>query len=65
MNNSNAKLRPWESLTAHEQIELRIAFGYYLDHLSPTCSLDTKIQRFRGWLQEQGIDYKDPSEHVV
>jgi hypothetical protein len=49
--------RDWRSLSEDTQIELRIAFGHYLDSLPPTCSLGTKIERFRHWLAEHGIRY--------
>ena len=39
------------------QLELREAYGHYLDSLPPTCSMETKIERFRHWLEEQGIRY--------
>jgi hypothetical protein len=39
------------------QLELRDAYGHYLDSLPPTCSMETKIERFRRWLEEQGIVY--------
>jgi hypothetical protein len=55
----NQEMRSWEDLDPVEQTDLRIAFGYYLDGLPPTCSMETKIQRFRHWLQQQGIDYRE------
>jgi hypothetical protein len=45
----------WESLDRDEQIRLREEFGYYLDSLPPTCSLDMKIARFKEWLRAKGI----------
>ncbi|WP_058555744.1 hypothetical protein [Thiohalocapsa sp. ML1] len=51
--------RDWAALEDAEQTELRVAFGHYLDALPPTCSLDTKIERFRTWLAARGIDYRD------
>lgn len=51
------KLRPWTELTEEEQTRLRIAYGHHLDTLPPTCSLETKIERFRHWLASQGVDY--------
>jgi hypothetical protein len=50
-------LCPWSSLDSEEQTRLREAYGHWLDQLPPTCSLETKIARFRTWLQTQGIDY--------
>jgi hypothetical protein len=51
--------RDWNALRDAEQTELRVAFGHYLDGLPPTCSLDTKIERFRAWLAARGVDYRD------
>ena len=59
MNTASSDLIPWESLPPDEQIALRERFGYYLDNLPPTCSLETKIARFQYWLEEQGITYTD------
>ena len=58
MNSGERELRPWDSLDTEEQTDLRVAFGRYLDTLPPTCSLKTKVQRFRRWLQDHGIDYQ-------
>jgi hypothetical protein len=44
--------RDWDSLDVDEQTVLRIEYGHYLDALPPTCSMDTKIERFRNWLRE-------------
>jgi hypothetical protein len=49
---------PWEALSAERQLELREQYGCYLDSLPPTCSLETKIERFRHWLNQRGIFYK-------
>lgn len=51
-------LRPWEALSPAEQLELRVQFGHYLDSLPPTCSLETKIARFAGWLAERGVHFE-------
>jgi hypothetical protein len=56
-NTEPDKLTPWESLSMDRQLELRDAYGHYLDSLPPTCSMETKIERFRRWLEEQGIVY--------
>ena len=53
------KMRPWTSLESEEQTNLRVAFGHYLDTLPRTCSLEVKVERFRAWLQSQGVDYQD------
>lgn len=50
--------RDWADLGDDEQTRLQIAYGHYLDSLPPTCSLETKIERFRHWLSAQGIDYR-------
>jgi hypothetical protein len=52
-------LTPWEQLSSERQTELRIAYGHYLDTLPATCSLETKIERFRNWLHALGISYTD------
>ena len=44
------------------QLELREAYGHYLDSLSPACSMQTKIERFRHWLEKQGIIYSTSSQ---
>ncbi|MES9993298.1 MAG: hypothetical protein ABW098_15215 [Candidatus Thiodiazotropha sp.] len=49
----------WERLDRQQQIELREAFGHYLDTLPPTCSLDMKLARFQEWLSQKGIRYHD------
>jgi hypothetical protein len=52
------ELRDWSQLHPDEQNSVRIEYGRYLDSLPPTCSMDTKIERFRRWLREEkGIDY--------
>ena len=50
--------RDWAELDEEEQTRLQIAYGHYLDSLPPTCSLETKIERFRHWLAARGIDYR-------
>lgn len=50
--------RDWAGLGEEEQTRLQIAYGHYLDSLPPTCSLETKIARFRRWLADQGIAYR-------
>ncbi len=54
---SPGKLTPWESLSSERQLELRESYGHYLDTLPPTCSLESKIERFRHWLEARGIHY--------
>jgi len=55
---NSKELTPWEQLSSERQIQLRDEYGRYLDSLPPTCSLETKIERFRHWLKERGIYYK-------
>lgn len=50
-------LRDWHSLTPDEQVALQEEYGRYLDTLPPTCSLETKIERFNRWLAERGVHY--------
>ncbi|MGD8557623.1 MAG: hypothetical protein PVJ14_09715 [Chromatiales bacterium] len=59
MKREKNKLRDWESLEPEQRTSIQIEYGYYLDTLPKTCSLDTKIERFRKWLRsEKGICYK-------
>jgi hypothetical protein len=57
--NEPGALREWSELDAAEQLALREAYGHYLDTLPPTCSLDTKIERFKRWLAERGVRYEN------
>ena len=52
------ELRDWHALSAEEQLQLREAYGFYLDSLPPTCSMPDKNARFRQWLAERGVDYR-------
>jgi hypothetical protein len=54
----SGELTPWEDLSGDRQLELREEYGHYLDSLPPTCSLETKIERFRRWLRERGVGYQ-------
>lgn len=47
----------WSSLSASRQLQLREEYGVYLDQLPPTCSMDQKVNRFREWLSQRGIDF--------
>jgi hypothetical protein len=49
--------RDWSELDDDEQTRLLIDYGRYLDSLPPTCSRETKIERFRRWLADRGIAY--------
>ncbi|MEN8131967.1 MAG: hypothetical protein ABFS45_17650 [Pseudomonadota bacterium] len=57
MRSSPTDLIPWDSLTREAQISLRERYGYYLDNLPPSCSLESKIARFQHWLEAQGVAY--------
>lgn len=58
MTEETSKIRDWESLEPEEQIRIQVEYGYYLDTLPPTCSLESKIERFSNWLKiEKGINY--------
>ncbi len=52
--------RDWHELTVDEQLELREAYGHYLDSLPPTCEPGAKIERFRRWLNERSVRYAHP-----
>jgi hypothetical protein len=58
MPQSPGALRDWHQLSPDEQLALREAYGYFLDSLPPTCSLETKIERFSRWLAQQGVRYE-------
>ena len=53
-----AEMIPWDELPDDRRLQLRIAFGHYLDTLPPTCSLESKIERFRHWLDQRGVSYR-------
>ena len=55
--------RDWSRLTPEERIELRIAFGHHLDQLPPSCSPDTKLQRFQTWLAERSVRFEAEDLH--
>lgn len=57
MTGQSDSLRPWEALSPEQQLRLREAYGHYLDTLPPSCSMETKIERFRHWLAERGVKY--------
>ena len=59
MERQDFPLREWGDLGPEEQLALREAYGHYLDTLPPTCSLDTKIERFKRWLAERGVRYEN------
>ena len=57
-SNEPEYLVPWEQLSSDRQLELREAYGHYLDSLPPTCSLEEKVDRFSRWLAEKGVSYR-------
>ena len=57
--NAHPNPRDWNDLSQDEQLAVREEYGHYLDSLPPTCSMETKIERFRTWLRERkGIEYR-------
>jgi hypothetical protein len=59
MTESTPRLRDWAALAPEEQTALRVEYGHWLDSQPPTCSMETKIERFRTWLREaKGVDYR-------
>ena len=58
MRPDRSNFKPWQELSSREQLRLREEYGHYLDQLPPTCSLETKIERFRSWLAERGVLYE-------
>jgi hypothetical protein len=58
VNDKSPSVIAWNGLSAEEQTRLRIEYGYYLDKLPPTCSLEQKEARFAQWLAERNITYK-------
>ena len=58
-SNDQQHLRNWDTLGTDEQLAIREEYGHYLDSLPPTCSMDSKIERFARWLREQkGVLYE-------
>ena len=55
MGDSDAKLRPWSSLTEAEQTELMIAYQPLLDMQARTCSFDAKLARMQDFLRTRGV----------
>jgi hypothetical protein len=49
-NEQDKVLQNWESLEPEEQSNILVEYGYYLDTLPPTCSMELKNERFRNWL---------------
>jgi hypothetical protein len=47
----------WDDLDPDQQTALQVEYGHWLDTLPPTCSMQTKIERFRAWLSTRGIAY--------
>jgi len=61
MTRQNHSLADWNELPAEEQLRLREEYGHVLDRMPPTCSLDSKIERFSAWLRDRGIRYEHPT----
>jgi hypothetical protein len=59
MANGEQALRSWDGFDTEEQTDLCVAFGHYLDSLPPTCSLETKVESFRSWQKDHGVDHQD------
>ena len=55
MGDSDAKLRPWSSLTEAEQTELMVAYQPSLDAQALTCSFDAKLARMQDFLRTRGV----------
>ena len=55
--------RLWHDLSPDEQLQLREAFGLYLDSLPPTCSMESKIARFQQWLAKREILFDQSDLH--
>ena len=53
MADDTNKLRDWDNLEPEQQTRIRVEYGYYLDTLPPTCSLESKIECFRDWLKTE------------
>ncbi|WP_148259260.1 hypothetical protein [Polymorphum gilvum] len=51
------RLTPWSDLDEARQTELLAAYQADLDALPPTCSLETKVERFARWLAGRGIGF--------
>ncbi len=60
MGQHGVPMRSWHELTPREQLDLREAYGHYLDSLPPTCDMTEKVERFRRWLADQGVEYTSP-----
>ncbi|MBW8285382.1 MAG: hypothetical protein K0M55_17455 [Rhizobium sp.] len=50
-------LKPWSRLTDDERGALQAAYQAELDKEPPTCSLETKVERFARWLATQGVAF--------
>lgn len=50
-------LTSWKDLTARERSQLQGEYQIELDALPPTCSMETKVERFARWLQQRGVAF--------
>ena len=57
MTADDGDFKAWHDLPARRQLELREEYGHYLDRLPPTCSMQSKVERFRLWLRKRGVFY--------
>jgi hypothetical protein len=57
MTEDRPPLRPWSTLDSDEQTALRGAYQVELDKEPPTCSMDTKVERFANWLAARGVSF--------
>jgi hypothetical protein len=55
--NGDPDLVRWSDLPPQRRTELQIAYQAELDALPPTCSLETKVERFARWLADQGVAF--------
>ncbi len=55
--------RRWQDLSPEEPLQLREAFGRYLDSLPPTCSMESKVARFRQWLAQRDLLFEKSDIH--
>ncbi len=56
-SDSAKQLIHWDDLDKEQKTTLLVEYGYYLDTLPPTCSLQSKNERFAQWLAEKNIFY--------
>ncbi len=57
-SDKRTELIQWDDLDQEQQTGLLVEFGHYLDTLPPTCSMQTKNERFTAWLADRNIIYQ-------